>query len=94
MLETHKVGNNGIKPILLSYIRICLNYLYLEMLVNEKLDVSWQKGKPFKVTDFIGLFNFEWYGQNENGNIAILVLWRDREKLYWCRVILYLKLKI
>ena len=49
MLETHKVGNNGIKPILLSYIRICLHYLYLEMLVNEKLDVSWQKGKPFKV---------------------------------------------
>ena len=34
----------------------------------------------FKVVDFTGLFNFEWYGQNKVGNIAILVLWRDREK--------------
>ena len=30
----------------------------------------------------IGVFYFEWHGQNEVGNIAILVLWRDREKLY------------
>ena len=32
-----------------------------------------------KVTDFIGLFNFEWYSQNKVGNVGILVLWRDRE---------------
>ena len=40
------------------------------------------KGLPFKIADFIGLFNFEWPGQNEVGNIAILVLWTDCEKLY------------
>ena len=34
------------------------------------------------VADFIGFINFEWYGQNKVGNIAILVLWRDHEKLY------------
>ena len=50
------------------------------MLVNVKLDVSWLKGLHFKVADVIGLFNFEWLGQNEVGNIAILVLWRGREK--------------
>ena len=31
-----------------------------------------------KVADFIGLVNFEWQGQTK---VAILVLWRDREKL-------------
>ena len=36
---------------------------------------------PFKVTDLIGLFNFVWHSQNKVGNIAILVLWTDREKL-------------
>ena len=50
------------------------------MLVNVKLDVSWQMGLPFKIADFIGLFNFEWLGQNKVGNFAILVLWTDREK--------------
>ena len=29
----------------------------------------------------IGPFKFEWHGQNKVGNIAILVLWRDHEKL-------------
>ena len=52
------------------------------MFVNVKLDVSWKKGLPFKVADFIGLFKFESHNQNEVGNIAILVLWRAREKLY------------
>ena len=47
-----------------------------------KLDASWSKGLTSKVTDFIDLFNFEWHGQNKVGNIGILVLWRDREKLY------------
>ena len=28
------------------------------------------------------VINFEWHGQNEVGNIAILLLWRDHEKLY------------
>ena len=51
------------------------------MLVNVKLQVSWLKGLPFKVANFIGLFNFEWHGQNKIGNTAIPVLWRDREKL-------------
>ena len=51
------------------------------MLVNGRLFVNWQKGLHFKVTDFIGLFNFEWYGYNGVGNIAILVLRRDHEKL-------------
>ena len=46
------------------------------MLVNAKLDCQLVKGLPFKVADFIGLFNFEWHGQNKVGNIAILVLWR------------------
>ena len=27
--------------------------------------------------DFIGLFNFEWHGENKVANIGILVLWRD-----------------
>ena len=31
------------------------------------------------MADFIGLFNFEWYGQNKVGNIEILVLRRDHE---------------
>ena len=52
------------------------------MLVNLQLDVSWLKGLSLKVTNFIGLFNFEWHRQNKVLNIAILVLWRDREKLY------------
>ena len=33
-----------------------------------------------QVTDFIGLFDFKWHGQNEVGNIAILVLLGDHEK--------------
>ena len=36
-----------------------------------------------KVADFISLVNFEWHGQTKVGNIAIFVLWRDREKI-WC----------
>ena len=72
------------------------------MLVNVKLYVSWSKGLLFNVADFIGVFNFEWHCQNGVGNIAIHVLWRDREQLYWLRsiqhkedlpnVILYLQL--
>ena len=27
--------------------------------------------------------NFQWHGQNKVGKIGVLVLWRDREKLYW-----------
>ena len=41
-----------------------------------------KKGWPFKVADFIGLFNFKSHGQNKVDNIAIRVLWRGREKLY------------
>ena len=54
----------------------------LKMLVNVILDISWQKGLPFKVGNFIALFNFEWHSQNEVSNFVILVLWRDCEKLY------------
>ena len=43
-LKHTKLAIMAFMPILLSYIRICLHYLYLEMLVNKKLDVSWQKG--------------------------------------------------
>ena len=28
-----------------------------------------------------GLLNFEWHGQSQVGNIVILMLWRDPEKL-------------
>ena len=80
--QTHKVGNNGINAnFVFKYICSFLHYLDLKVLVNMKLDVSWQKGLPFKVADFIGLLNFEWYSQNEVGNIDVLVLWRDHEKL-------------
>ena len=59
------------------------------MLVNVKIDVSWWMGLSFKVADFIGLFNFEWHSKNKVGNIGILILWRNHEKLYsWqaCRL--------
>ena len=52
------------------------------MLVNVKLDVSSQKGLLFKVADFIGLVNFKWHSQNKVGNIVILILCRNGEKLY------------
>ena len=42
MLETQKVGNFA--NFVLSYNCICLHYLYHEMLVSGKLDVSRQKG--------------------------------------------------
>ena len=50
------------------------------MLVNVKLDASWQKGLSLKVAGFSGLFNFEWHSQNEIGNAGTLVLWRDHNK--------------
>ena len=40
-----------------------------------------KKGLTFKVADFICLCNLEWHFQNKVGNIAILALFRDREKL-------------
>ena len=82
--QTHKVGININANFVFPYICSFLHYLYLKMLVNVKSDISVSKvGLPFKVTDFIGCFNFEWHGLNEVGNIAILVLWRDHEKLWW-----------
>ena len=36
---------------------------------------------PVQFSTSEGLFNFEWHDQNEVGNIAILVLLRDHEKL-------------
>ena len=41
-----------------------------------------KKGFIFKIAHFICLCNFEWHGQNKVGNIAILALLRDGEKLY------------
>ena len=38
---------------------------------------------PVQFSTSEGLFNFERHGQNEVGNIAILVLLRDHEKLYF-----------
>ena len=70
----HKVGKNGINAnFVFSYICSCFYYLYLNIIVIVKLNIS------FRVGDFIGLFHFEWHFQNEVGNVAILVLWRDRE---------------
>ena len=40
-----------------------------------------KKELPFKVADFIGPLHFEWHSQNPVGNVGILVLWRDCEKL-------------
>ena len=42
-----------------------------------------KKVLPFKMANFIGLFNFEWHGQNEVGSIAILVVWGDCQKPYY-----------
>ena len=40
------------------YICYFLHYLDLKMLVNVKIDVSWQKGLHFKVTNFNKLLVF------------------------------------
>ena len=80
--HSQKVDNNDINAnSVFPYICSFCHDLYLKILVIVKLDVSWQKGLPFRVPDFFGLINFEWQGQNKVGNIAILVLSRDREKL-------------
>ena len=84
MLQTYKVGNKGINVnFVFPYICSFLHYLHHVMLIDliVKLDVSWQKGSPFKVSDFISPFNFEWHRQNKVGNIGIHVLWRDHGKL-------------
>ena len=81
--QTYKVGNNGINfNFVFPYICSFIYYLYLKMLVNVKLGLPFEKGLPFKAADFMVLFNFEWHGENEVGNIVILVLWKDREELY------------
>ena len=51
------------------------------MLLNVKFDVRLQKVLPFKVADINGIFIFQLHGQKKVGNIAILVLWKDHEKL-------------
>ena len=68
--QTHKVGNNGINAnFVFQHSCSFLHYLYLKILVNVKF------------ADFIGLYNFEWHGQIKVGNIAILVMSGDLEKL-------------
>ena len=52
------------------------------MLVNVKLDVSWYKRLPSKVTDFIDLFYLECHGQKE-----VLVLWIVRNSIGWLNLI-------
>ena len=55
-----KLAIIALMPILCSNIfAVFLHYLVLKMLVNVKLDVSWQKGLIFKIGDFTGLLNFE-----------------------------------
>ena len=78
--EHTKLAIMALVPTLYSHTYTCsfLCYCELKMLANVKLYVS---GLHFKAADFIGLFNFEWHSQSEVGNIAILVLRRDREKL-------------
>ena len=61
------------------YSHIFAVLVIIWILVNAKLDVSWCEGFHFKTAGFIGLLNFEWHRQNEVGNVAILVLWRDLE---------------
>ena len=51
------------------------------MLINVELNVSRQKRLSFRDADSIGHFHFEWHSPNKIGNIGILALWRDREKL-------------
>ena len=66
IFTTHKFDNNGINAnFVFPYICSFLHYFDLNMLVNNKLDVSWQRGLPFKVGNFIGLLNFEWYREKE-----------------------------
>ena len=75
--HTRKVANNDINgSFLFPCISSFLHYFNLKMLINVKL------GLPFKVADFVVLFNFEWHGENKVGNIVILVLWKGREELY------------
>ena len=51
--RTHKVGYNGINAnCVFPHSCSFLHYLYLKMLVNAKLDVSWLKRLPFKVAVF------------------------------------------
>ena len=56
-----------------------------QFLQGQKSTEHRSRPVPLKVVHFIVFFNFEWHGQNEVGNIAILVLWRDCEKLYTLR---------
>ena len=48
-------------------------FLHHKMLVNVKLMPVSVRGLYFRVADFIGLVNIEWYSQNKVGNIRILV---------------------
>ena len=57
------------------YSHIFCNFLpdlYLKMLVNVKLDGKLVKVITFQGCRLFGLFKFDWHGQNEVGNIAIL----------------------
>ena len=58
------------------------NYV-MSIIIKKDVNGGGGGGLPFKFADFLRLFNFEWHNQNELGNIGILVLWRDREKLYF-----------
>ena len=76
-----KLAIMALIPTLYSHIfAVFINYLDPKMLDNVELDVCCQKGLPFKIVNFIGLFNFEWHGYNKVGNICIFVLCRDCEK--------------
>ena len=72
------------KLVIMAFQYSCsfLHYLDVKMLVNMKLDVIWHKELLFRISDFSGLFNFEWHSENKVGNVGILVLRRDLEKLY------------
>ena len=53
------------------------------MSVNVNLEVTGIRGLYYVVVDFMHLVSSEWHSQNEVGNISILVLQRDCEKLYF-----------
>ena len=50
--QTHKVGNNGIEAnSIFPFFVVFFHYLDLTMLVNVKLDVSWQTSLIFLILD-------------------------------------------
>ena len=81
--QAHKVDTICINAhFLFRYIWSFFHHLILTILINRCQLV---KGLPFKIADFVSLFNLQWHSQNKIGNTGILVLWRDPEIFYCVR---------